>query len=233
MHPFDSLVQRDDADIRVAEAALYFARDHCPDLKPLPWLRRLDAMARRVASLNARDPVDQAAALRAVLVEEEELAGDLTNYCDPRNSHLNEVLARRKGIPISLSAVWLDVCRQLQWPFAGVGLPGHYIIRCTSEGTELLVDPFRRGRLLRRADCERLVACLTGQATVLSEDQLAPVSNKAMLGRMLQNLYAVYSRRHAWYNAACVIARLMALEPETEGLREHLDTAMRSLATLN
>ena len=86
---FDELVQRDDGDIRLAEAALLFAADHCRGLKIAPWLNRLDELARRVDAKHAGSGIDQVDALRNVLIDEENFRGDTAGYYDTRNSLLN------------------------------------------------------------------------------------------------------------------------------------------------
>jgi regulator of sirC expression with transglutaminase-like and TPR domain len=221
-HPFDRLVQRDDARIRLAEASLLFAGDHCPGLAPGPWLRRLDALARRAGQSGARTAPDQVAALRGVLVEEAGFAGNTEDYHDPRNSFLNEVLARKVGIPISLSVVWLDVAARLGWPFSPIGLPGHFLVRRDTADGGLLVDPFGGGAVVRPEDCEAVAARALGEPVSLGADHFRPLSTKAVLARQLNNLRVHYVRRERWRDAACVLARLLALQPESsEFKREH------------
>ena len=228
MHPFDLLVQRDESQIRVAEAALLFAQDHGRRFEIHPWLDRLSDLAERVGS-KALKPEDRLPALRTVLVEEEGLIGDTEDYYNPRNSFLQEVLARKRGIPISLSVIWLDVCRQLGWRAEGIGLPGHFITRC--EG--VLVDPFRRGRTLRHQDCERIASETTGQPVSLTNKQMRAMSGKAILTRMLQNLRGFYLPKQAWHQAACVLERLQALHPEDDALRREYSTIRAEIARLN
>lgn len=233
VHPFDELMLREDEDIRLAEAALLFAADHCPDLEPRGWLERLDALARRVERMEAASPEDQVDALRAVLVEEEGLAANAADYYDPRNSFLNEVLERRLGIPISLSVIWLDICRQLNWPFVGVGLPGHFIIKRHGRNGELLIDPYGGGRILSRQGCERLVSHLFGRRLLLDESAFEPIGIKPALTRMLNNLYSIFTRREEWSQAACVLTRMLAIAPDSELIRDQLARVGVKIAELN
>lgn len=228
MHPFDLLVQRDESHLRVAEAALLFAQDHGRRFEIHPVLDKLSDLAERVGA-RAHKPEDRIAALRAVLVEEEELIGDTEDYYNPRNSFLHEVLARKRGIPISLSVIWLDVCGQLGWRAEGIGLPGHFIARC--EG--VLVDPFRRGRTLGHEDCERMVSEITGQPVSLTDEHMRAISGKAILTRMLQNLRGIYLRKRAWHAAACVLERLQGLHPANDALRREYIKIRGEIARLN
>ncbi len=233
LHPFDEYVQQPDAHWRLAEAALLFAADRYPRLVVTSYLAELDRFARRVDHLGARTPADQVRALRQVLVEEERFFGNTTWYYDPRNSYLNEVLERRLGIPISLSVVWIDICQQLDWPFVGIGLPGHFIVGHRDAERRLWVDPFGGGRILLRGDCESLAAAACGDAKPLPDGAFVPISPRAILVRMLNNLRVMYVRQEAWHYAIGVLRRLCALEPSRADFQEHLQLAVNRLAHFN
>ena len=232
-HPFDRYVQQPETAIRLTEAALLFAIDRYPQLALGNYLSRLDGIARRVESLPPRSPLDQVRALQQVLVEEQGLRGNAECYYDPRNSYLNDVLDRGKGIPISLSIVWIDVCQQLEWPFLGIGLPGHFIVGYADAGQQLWVDPFAGGRVLGRADCESLVTMACGRAASLEDTAFTPSPPKAILRRMLNNLRVIYYRQQAWHFSVDVIRRLAALDPHAIDLEPQLQVAMRRLASYN
>ena len=232
-HPFDALVRSDESEIRLAEAALLLAVDHCRGLKIAPWLNRLDELARRVDAKQARMRTEQIDALRTVLVDEEHFSGNTADYYDPRNSLLNHVLERRLGIPIALSITWLDICHQLSWPFAGIGLPGHFLIKRTTSDGETLIDPFNNGYTLRRADCERMVTDIYGHKVQLTDEHFQASTKKAILARMLNNLRAIYLNQQAWYDGGLVLARLLALRPGSVELERELAMANANLAKLN
>jgi len=217
----------------MAKAALLFASDHCEELKVRFWLGRLGALACRVDRLNAQSPEAQVKALRTVLAEEEGYRGNTEDYDDPRNSLLNEVIERRTGLPILLSAVWLDVAGQLGWPFVGVGLPGHFIIKRETPGGALLVDPFSGGNMVSREDCIRLVQISLGKEIAFAGDYFKSTPTKLILARMLNNLQNSFLRRQDWVHAACVINRLFALEPDTEELQVQLRAVREQIARLN
>ena len=90
-------------------------------------------------------------------------AGDGDDYHHPRNSLLHEVLARRVGMPITLSVVAIEVGRRLGVPIRGVGLPGHFVIRDKQSGT--FADPFGARCALRRGGDDRVVEATDGQTT--------------------------------------------------------------------
>lgn len=195
--------------------ALEVARDAYPALDADRYLRRLDGLADRV-----RDRCPGGAGLRQmlgqinwVMFHEEGFRGDTESYYDPRNSYLNEVLDRRAGIPISLSAVYLAVADRIGLELAGVNLPAHFVVRGGRGGSTVFVDPFHTGAFLDREGCRRRVEEVTGQPVALDEAQLAPCPTAEVVARMLRNLKATYLREHDFVAALPVLRRLVALAP--------------------
>ncbi|GMU23451.1 MAG: hypothetical protein AMXMBFR13_35290 [Phycisphaerae bacterium] len=218
LHPFDEMVQLPEGQIRLASAALLFCRDTYGELQPAAYLARLDRLADRVERLSGRTPRERLEALRTVIHAEEEFHGNSDDYYDPRNSYLNEVLDRRRGIPISLAVVWLDVARRLGWPLVGVNFPGHFLVRYESPCEPLHVDPFGGGQVLRCAQLrERLPPALARLPHVPAEC-LATAGTKAILMRMLNNLVGIYLQRCEWGALESVMARQAALCPEDADL---------------
>ncbi len=214
MHPFDALMELQTADIRLDCAALHLARDAYPDLTLAPHLSRLDEMASEVAD---RRPGLSAPlryeALREVIVGQFGLNGDQQDYYAPENSYLNRVLERGRGIPISLSIVWLEVARRLKWPMSGLSLPGHFLIRLDDQERFVLIDPFRDGRTLRVEDCQQILEhCFEGRVRFTPEF-LKPIDTRAILLRLLANLRNVYIAAHDWPGVARVLRRMAAVDP--------------------
>ncbi len=232
-HPFDRLVRQDERRIRLAEASLLFAADHCPGLEPARFLAKLDGLAARVRARGAGTTEARAAALRDVLVGEEGLRGNLESYDDPRNSFLNEVLDRKAGIPVSLSVVWLDVAAQLGWPLVGLGLPGHFIVRLDDPAGPLLLDPFDQGRALEPEDLKRLLPRMDGGRVALAAAHMQPMRVKATLARQLHNLRAIFAAGERWHAADLVLARLLAMEPDDDELKAERTNVRGRLARLN
>lgn len=211
---FDLLMELPTEHIRLDCAALHFARDVYADLDFDRYIGELDMLANEVGE---RRPGLSATlryqAMRDVLVEEHGFQGDADNYSDPQNSYLNRVLDRRLGIPVSLSAVWIEVARRLKWPVQGVALPGHFLVRFDDPERLVLADPFNNGRSLAIGDCRRLVNKLVDCPVRFSTRMLAPVDTRATLGRMLHNLRRIYLGRCDWQRLAVVLQRLVAVEP--------------------
>ena len=158
---------------------------------------------------------------RRFLFEEEGFRGNTEDYYDPRNSFLNDVLDRRLGIPITLSVVYVAVAARAGLDAAGVGLPGHFVVRAERRGRHRLLDPFHGGTLLDRAACEALVARMRPGGGPLDPRWLAPVTTHQIFVRMLSNLKAVYSALGDWARALAAVERILLLVPDAlEELRD-------------
>lgn len=180
---FAELVQRPEADIPLDEAALLLAAHAYPGLDVGAEMARLDGLA----SVCESPTVD---GLRTLLFEDFGLSGNVRRYNDPRNSFLNDVLTRRRGIPISLSVVTMEVGRRLGLRLSGIGMPGHFLVRSDDDGR--LVDPFNGGRLLEPDDVATLYRSLHGPRAPFGPGLLAPVGPRPILVRMLANLRQLY-----------------------------------------
>ena len=124
-----------------------------------------------------------------LLFVEEGFVGNESNYLDPDNSFFNKVLERKRGIPITLSALCLLVARRLDLPVVGVGLPGHYIVKYASPTNPIFFDPFNQGRLLQREDCIQIV---NRAGVKFEEHYLSQATHRETLVRMMNNLVAAY-----------------------------------------
>lgn len=134
-----------------------------------------------------------AEALRNLLGERYGFHGVAADYQRLESSLLHEVLRRRRGLPILLSVVWLEVARRAGAPVYGVALPGHFVVGFGTASGEtaaerVLVDPFDGGRLLSGKDAEVLVAGATGAE--LRPSMLEPAAPLEVVTRVLNNIRA-------------------------------------------
>lgn len=208
-------------DIRLASAALLFARDAYPHLEIAGYLARLDGLSHRVGAIAGRDPYDRLEAMRQVLCAEEEFRGNQEAYYDPRNSYLNEVLDRRRGIPISLSVIWLDIAWRLGWPLVGVNFPGHFLLRYEACAGPIYVDAFDEGAILSECDLRERLSVQLCQTRRIPPVYLATAGAKAILMRMLNNLLGIYLQQCNWRAAEPILARQVALCPDDANLWCH------------
>jgi regulator of sirC expression with transglutaminase-like and TPR domain len=156
-------------------------------------LADLDALAALARPLVPRGGGLAAAAegLRLALGERAGFGGSGEDYADLRSSLLHEVLRRRRGLPLLLSVVWLEVAARLDVPAYAVALPGHVVVGIGDpEDDQVLVDPFAGGRVLPEAE---LAARMTAAGSV--PDHLAPMSAEDLLLRLLTNVARSASAR--------------------------------------
>jgi len=202
------LLNGDDSAMELDEAAVEVAALDHGDLARHAVFRQLDlwaARVRRVAGPQARGAA-LLHALNHVLFEEEKLEGDRDDYYAPANSCIDLVMARRRGLPITLSVICMEVGRRVGLRLGGVNLPGHFVCRFDDDdGVRVMIDPFDRGRLLTEEDCLQLVHEITGAQLPPDEEIFAPASRSRIVARMLHNLHGAYWRRGDLDKAAEVI----------------------------
>jgi regulator of sirC expression with transglutaminase-like and TPR domain len=215
-----------DAPLDVAEVALCLARDEYSDLDVAGYLSEIDAMAHELRPALRGGLESRLEALSRYLFHDLGFHGNAENYYDPRNSYLNEVMDRRTGIPITLTALTMAVGRRAGMEIAGVGLPGHFVARATAGKRAVIFDPFNGGRVLTRQDCEKLVEKVTGEAFSVTPSSLAPLPLGPMVTRMLNNLKAVYLNASDWRRAVRVLERLVQLNPDDRLQRRDLGSAL-------
>jgi regulator of sirC expression with transglutaminase-like and TPR domain len=185
-------LQRDDIDL--ARAALCIAQQEYPELDSDPYIAHLDTWAAAIADRlpEERYPLRVVKAISAYMCQDLGFFGNTEQYYDPRNSYLNDVLERRTGIPISLSLVYLELAKRLDFPMVGIGMPGHFLIRPDFDEASIFVDVFNGGEILFPEDCQTRLSEIYGQAIELRPEFLAPITSRRFLVRLLMNLKGIY-----------------------------------------
>jgi regulator of sirC expression with transglutaminase-like and TPR domain len=184
-----ALFQGKDSDIDLLRAALLIAKLDNDDLDVDAYRKEVERMVRDLKKvLPAKvDEAGKLAALNKYLFAEHGFHGSRSDYYNRSNSYLNEVLDDREGLPITLSVLFIEMATRLGLDVVGIGLPGHFVVQFRpKQGEPQLIDVFEGGVPLSRDDAEKRVLKQTGQA--LREEQLAPVTKKAIITRMLHNL---------------------------------------------
>jgi regulator of sirC expression with transglutaminase-like and TPR domain len=221
---FAHVADRPDAEIDLASAALLIAEDAYPGLDVAASRQELDALGeqaqQRLADMTK--PGDALGAVEAklrrvleLLYRELGFRGNEGDYYDPRNSYLNEVLARRTGIPITLAVVLLEVLRRAGIEASGVGFPGHFLVRAAGPRGPIFVDPFS-GEILTRQTMRALHERVSGEARDPDPRLLEPIGARAILVRMLNNLRGIFLSRGDRLRLRQTLERLMVLAPSPE-----------------
>ncbi|MFF5495281.1 transglutaminase-like domain-containing protein [Streptomyces aquilus] len=170
----------------------------------------LDELAGRLP-FRPGGPRSWAVALRELLGERCGFRGSAADYQRLESSLLHEVLRRRRGLPILLSVVWVEVARRAGAPVYGVALPGHFVVGFGAAEEQVLADPFDGGRVLAGADAELLVAGATGAS--LEPSMLAPADPLDVVLRILNNVRAWAAARPERSDVALWAVELSLLLP--------------------
>lgn len=217
---FAALVQRDDG-LPLLEAAASLGQDEYPELDVQQVLGDVDRLAAR---LRRRLPADADAMERLRVLSQFffgdlGFAGNVNDYYNPDNSYLHQVLHTRRGIPISLAVLWLELAQGLDLSAEGVGFPGHFLVQVNLRQGRVVIDPFT-GQTLDRAELRERIEAFHPQLPYTSGSDLPlapylrPAGPRQILARMLRNLQDIHRTQEDWPRFVRVQDRLVTLLPE-------------------
>jgi regulator of sirC expression with transglutaminase-like and TPR domain len=222
---FASLVQSDD-HFPLLEAAASLAQDEYPELDMQQLLGDVDQM---LARLKRRLPADAPSlqrlrTLNQFFFVDLGFAGNVNNYYDPENSYLNAVLRTRRGIPISLAVVWMELAQGLGLHARGIGFPGHFMVKVLLPKGQVVLDPITGQSLSREELAERLEPYKRQSGLVDDYDvplglYLQAATPRDIIARMLRNLKEVHRSQQDWQRLVAVQDRLIVLLPQAWGER--------------
>jgi regulator of sirC expression with transglutaminase-like and TPR domain len=152
--------------------------------------------------------------MNAILFDTYEFRGNTGEYYDPRNSFFNDVLDRRVGIPITLSTVYIEVARRLNFPIAGVGMPGHFLVKYSGQREEFFIDAFDHGRILTHEDCRNRLRERYGDALEFNDRLLGRATTRQILWRLLNNLKDIYVKGHAIDKCLSIVDMMLIVDSE-------------------
>lgn len=217
---FASLVGSDE-DIPLLEAAASIAQDEYPELDVQQVLSDCDLL---LARIKRRLPADAAAlqrlrVLNQFFFRDLGFAGNVNNYYDPDNSFLHLVLRSRRGIPISLAILWMELAQGLGLVAKGVNFPGHFMVKVSLPKGQVVIDPFNGQSLSREELTERLEPYKRRSGLVDEFDvplglYLQASSHREVLARLLRNLKEIHRAHDDPLRLIAVLNRLIVLLPE-------------------
>lgn len=213
---FLRMLRCDEESFDLARAALLVAAESNPDTDVEGTLARLenwaDELRQRIQpSFNN---LQKLARLRAFAFDHLGFRGDRKDYYSPSNSMLDEVMERRRGVPLTLGIVFLELGWRIGIPFEGVGFPGRFLVRLSGEPKDLLLDPYARGTTVHEEDCRQMLQDITGGRLEFDESMVASVSKHAMIERLLRNLKSAYLRQGDDEQALLAVERLLLVDPD-------------------
>ena len=217
MRELADLLARHDESVPLDVAALQLAMVEYPNITVEPFRELLDSYARELSQRvsASADGEEYVGTFTEYMFDELGFEGNEDDYYDPANSCLNEVLTRRKGIPITLSVVAIEIGRRLERPVYGIGLPGHFIVKYDDGVFSTYIDPFNSGHLLLERECFDLARRATGLQVPADPALLAPVSTRQIILRMLNNLRSAYFLRQEPRKALTVLDLLIQADPSS------------------
>ena len=211
----------EDASLSLTEAAAAIAQDDFPQLDTQAVLAEIDTLAAKLKRRIPPDavPVQRLRWLNRFFFQDMGFAGNVNNYYDPRNSYLHSVLSTRRGIPITLAVLYIELATQIGLTARGVSFPGHFLIKLRMPEGEVVVDPFT-GHSLSREQLDELLTPYKRTRGLLGDFdaplglflQAAPARD--VLARMLRNLKEIHRAAEDWPRLLAVMDRLVVLLPQ-------------------
>lgn len=217
---FESLVA-DDASLPLLETAIALAHDEFPQLDTNTVLAAVDALAARLKARLPDDavPMQRLRWLNRFFFQELGFAGNVNDYYDPRNSFLHIVLETRRGIPITLAMLYIELASQIGLVASGVSFPGHFLARLRMPQGDVIIDPFT-GQSMSREALDGLLAPYRRPRGAAGEAQLPlalflqPAAPREVIARMLRNLKEIHRNNLDWARVLAVQHRLVILLPD-------------------
>ena len=189
----------DDEQFSQLEAAIAIAQDEEPSLDVQSVLSQIDTLAARLKQRIAADTgaMQKLRYLNRYFFQELGFAGNVNDYYDPHNSYVHRVLATRRGIPITLALLYIEIAQQIGLDARPVSFPGHFLIKLKMPQGEVIIDPFTGQSLSREALDERLAPYRRRQGLVGEFEAplglfLQAASGRDVLARMLRNLKEIH-----------------------------------------
>jgi regulator of sirC expression with transglutaminase-like and TPR domain len=232
---FATLVADDDS-LNLLEAAVSLAQDDEPQLDVQAVLARVDELGRRLRQRLAPEtvPAERLRQLTRFFHGELGFAGNLNNYYAAENSYLHRVLETRRGIPISLAVLLLELAEHAGLRAAGVPFPGHFLLKCRMGMGEIVIDPFT-GSPMSSTRLEELLAVyrhgseLPADLDLPLEFFLRAATKRQILARMLRNLKEVHRAARDLPRQLAVHHRLVVLLPDDAAERRDRGLVLEAL----
>jgi regulator of sirC expression with transglutaminase-like and TPR domain len=217
---FATLVQSD-ANFALFEAAVSLGQDEYPELDVQAVLGEVDRLLERVRRRLAADagPLQKLRILNQFFFHELGFGANVNDYYDPDNSLIHVLLKTRRGIPISLALLYMELAQGLGLSVRGVSFPGHFMVKINLAMGQAILDPTTGLSLSREQLSERLEPY---RPSFLMEDMETPLGlylqsapPRDILTRMLRNLKEIFRTQEDWPRMLAVQERLIVLLPDS------------------
>ncbi|HSI46916.1 MAG TPA: tetratricopeptide repeat protein [Ideonella sp.] len=217
---FSALVTRDD-EFALLEAAILLGQDAHPALDVQAVLAEIDRLAEQLRRRLPGDaaPLHRLRVLNRYFFNELGFGANANHFYDPDNSYVHRVLATRRGIPISLALIFIELAGQIGLQARGISFPGHFLVKLRMPAGEVILDPIN-GRSLSREELEERLEPFVQQQGLIGDFEtplglfLQAAAPRDMLARMLGNLKAIHRQSEDWVALLAVQQRMVCLLPE-------------------
>lgn len=216
---FATLVQSDE-HLPLMEAAVCIAQDEFPELDIQAVLADIDQMQVRLARhlVGAHTPLQRLKVLNHFFFGEMGFGGNVNNYYAPENSYIPVVLATRRGIPVSLALVWLELAQSTGLQAAGIAFPGHFLLKVGLPEGQVVMDPLTGTSFSAQELAQRLEPFGLGRGrredTIPLGLHLQAATARDILERLLRNLKEIYFAQSQWALLTATLDRLIVLLPD-------------------
>jgi regulator of sirC expression with transglutaminase-like and TPR domain len=206
----------EDEVIEVDAAALQLAALDHPGVDLEPYIGQLNAFTEHLAAMaaDAQNAEERAQMLSRVMAADLGFSGDRTSYDEPANADLIRVIERRRGLPVSLTILYVAAARRLGWGVDPLNTPGHVLARVGSETDAVLIDPFNDGRAVDADELAALLRRVLGPGTVPELEHVTPMSNRSVLVRLLMNQASRAKGAGDFRRALTLYERMTVIAPE-------------------
>lgn len=218
---FGSLVESD-SEFALFEAAVSLGQDEYPDMDVQTVLDEVDQLLARVRRRIAFDagPVQKLRVLNQFFFRDLGFGGNLNDYYDPDNSLVHMLLHTRRGIPVALAVLWMELAQGLGLAVRGVSFPGHFLVKVNLPMGQVIIDPMN-GQSLSREELSERLEPFRRRNGLMDEFEtplglyLQTAPSRDIIARMLHNLKEIHKSQSDWARLLAVQERLIVLLPES------------------
>lgn len=201
---------QDESDIDLAEAGLLLAALSHPGIDLQPYRDHLATLAAEVGKFAGGEPNQ---ALSHVLATTYGYAGDSAHYDDLQNADMVRVIDRRKGLPVAIGILYLQVARAQGWAACGLSFPNHFLIRVENGHRRAIIDPFHGGQVLTADKLRALRKTVAGDDAELAPDHFDTVADVEILLRLQNNIKSRLLQKRDGEGALSVLDSMLLVTP--------------------
>ena len=218
---FAALVHSD-AEFALFEACISLAQDEYPEVDVQTVLAEVDQLLARVRRRLPADagPLQKFRVLNQFFFKDLNFGGNVNDYYDPDNSFVHVLLRTRRGIPISLAVLWMELAQGLGISVRGIGFPGHFMVKVNLPMGQAVIDPMT-GKSFSREELAELLEPYRRRSGLVDEFEaplglyLQTTPPREIVARMLRNLKEIHKNQNDWQRLLAVQERLVVLLPES------------------